>query len=231
MSGGEGIPVATTTYAAPPSDLPPVYIPGEGFAEETPQPVKPQEAPLALHSPKEQASQVELLLMREIVRHGEEIIFDNIETDDGQTISLSVAQYIDFDLAQDGIQFASPLHNQILAEIVAHCGEPGFKAEAYCCGHPDQQVSQLATRLAIDRYQLGGRFMMPEREDGLQKRVLHLVMDFRLDLVEERLKAIQLQLRQVGNDTEQMMKLLKEHKDTKELRDMLAKRLGSDLIV
>ena len=177
------------------------------------------------------SSKVELLLMREIVRHGEEIIFENIETDDGGTISLSVAQYIDFDLSQDGLQFASPLHNQMLAEAIAHQQEPGFKAETYFCSHPDQQVSHLATSLALDRYQLGGRFVQTPREGSLRQRVLHLVMDFRLDVVEARLKEIQQQLRQVGADKERMMQLLKEHKETKELRDALARRLGNDLIV
>ena len=187
--------------------------------------------PLALHTPTEQASQVEQLLIREVVRHGEEIIFENVETEDGQKISLSVSQYIDFDLSQDGLELASPLHRQILSEAVAHQGEPGFKAETYFCSHPDMQVSQLATRLAIDRHQLGGRFEMTEREGGLCQRVIHLVMDYRLDIVESRLKEIQRELLQVGSDRERMMELLKEHKETKEIRDALAKRLGSDLVV
>lgn len=187
--------------------------------------------PLALHSPNEQASQVEQLLIREVVRHGEEIIFENVETEDGQKISLSVSQYIDFDLSADGLQLASPLYRQILSEAVAHQDDPGFKAETYFCSHPDMQVSQLATRLAIDRHQLGGRFEMKEREGGLCQRVIHLVMDYRLGIVEHRLKEIQRELLQVGGDRERMMQLLKEHKETKELRDALAKRLGTDLVV
>ena len=174
---------------------------------------------------------MEYLLLREIVRHGEEVIFDNVETDDGGHVSLTVAQYIDYDLAQDGLQFSQPLHQQILAEAVAHCGEENFKAETYFCGHPDLQVSQLATRLAIDRHQLGGRFVVQPREGSLRQRVLHLVMDFRLDIIEQRLKDIQRQLRQTGSNMELMMKLLQEHKETKELRDLLAKQLGSDLVV
>ena len=179
-----------------------------------------------------ESSSVEQLLIREIIRHGEEVIFDNIETDDGQTISINVAQYIDYDLAQDGLQFASPLYNQILAEAVARSQDTeGFKAEVYFCGHPDPQVSHLATSLAFDRHQLGGRFVIQPREGSLRQRVLHLMMDYRLDLLENRLKDLQLQLRQVGSDFERMKQLLQQHKETKELRDALAKRLGSDLIL
>ena len=185
---------------------------------------------------------VELFLVRELVRHGDEIIYKDIETDDGQKVSLSVAQYIDFDLSQDGLQFVSPLHQQILAEAVARCQDtPEFKAETYFTNHPDPQVSNLAASLAIDRHQLGGRFEYDFNEEDeekrhmhfisrLRQRVLHLVMDYRLDLVEARLKEIQQQLRTVGNNMERMMQLLQEHKETKELRDALAKNLGSEII-
>ena len=199
--------------------------------QELPRPEVNEDDLLSLHSPTEQASQVEQMLMREIVRHGEEIIFENIETEDGGTVSLNVAQYVNFDLTQDGLSFALPIHNQILAEAVEQSEKPDFKAESYFCNHADVQVSQLATRLAIDRHQLGGRFVLEPREGSLRQRVLHLVMDFRLNIVENRLKEIQRQLQQVGSDVEKMMKLLKEHKETKEIRDELAKRLGSDLVV
>jgi len=187
--------------------------------------------PLPLSTGGEPASPVELFLMREIVRFGEVIIFDDVETNDGEHISLSVAQYIDLDLQQDGLHFSQPLYQQMLDEVLAHQGEPGFKAETYFCRHSDPKVSQLATRLALDRHQLGGRFVMQPREDSLRQRVLHLVMDFRLYIIEQRLKRLQQQLRQASNDMDLTMRLLKEHKDTKELRDMLAKKLGSDLVV
>ena len=70
-----------------------------------------------------------------------------------------------------------------------------------------------------------------DRTARLRLRVQHLVMDYRLHIVDQRLKMLQQQLRQAGDDLQQTMQLLKEHKETKELRDMLAKRLGSDLIV
>jgi len=169
--------------------------------------------------------------MREIVRHGEEVIYDNVETDDGQIISFTVAQYVDFDLGQDGILFSHPLYNQILAEAVEHSGQEGWHAESYFTNHPDIEVSQLAARLAIDRHQLGGRFVMQPREGSLRQRVVHLVMDLRMDIVEQRLKEIQTAMRQASTDMNHVMKLMQEYKDTQELRNMLAKKLGSDVVV
>ena len=173
---------------------------------------------------------VETLLMREIIRHGEEIIYDNIETEDGNVISFNVAQYVDYDLGQDDIQFSNPLYNQILAEAVAHSGQEGWKAETYFTNHPDIEVSQLATRLAIDRHQLGGRFLIPPREGSLCQRVVHLVMDLRMDLIEGKLKEIQNAMREAVGDMNRVMQLMKEFKDMQQLRDMLAHKLGSDVM-
>jgi DNA primase len=179
----------------------------------------------------ERGANIELLLLREIVRHGDEVIFNNVETDDGKTITLTVAQYIDFDLSQDGLLFSQPLHQQMLSEAVAHSGEPGFKAETYFCSHPDPQVSQLATKLDIDRHQLGGRFVPKPQEDGLQQLVVNLVMTFRFNIVSARMRELERQMRAPDTTIEQQMQILKEHKETKEIRDMLANRLGRELIV
>ena len=244
--GSQGSQGPTAPQGPPPPDLDPSFDPEAEEARiallaQQSQPSKPSLQP----QPSLQAasSKVEQLIMREIVRHGEEVIFQDIETDDGQKVSLTVAQYVDFDLSQDGLQLALPLHRQMLAEAVERCGDtPGFNAARYFVNHPDPQVSSLAAALLMDRHQLGGRFLYDKDEDDEQKRhqkmierlrprVLHLVMDYRMDLVEARLKEIQQQLRQVGSNMERMMELLQEHKEMKELRDTLAKNLGSDVVV
>jgi DNA primase len=96
--------------------------------------------------------------------------------------------------------------------------------------HPDIEVSKVAMQLAVDRHQLGGRFAVEPREGALRQRVVHLVMDLRMDLVSQRLKQIQLAMRQASNDMDHVMKLMQEYKETQELRDALAKKLGSDVM-
>ena len=173
---------------------------------------------------------LEHLLMREVVRHGEEIIYADVEMDDGSTTNFNVAQYIAYDLGQDGLTFSNPLYNQMLAEAVAHSGDEGFKAESYFMNHPDIEVSQTAARLAVDRHQLSGRFVLQPREGSLRQRVIHLVMDLRMEIVSQRLKEIQMAMRQATGDMERIMQLMEEYKDTQQLRDLLARRLGSDVV-
>ena len=176
------------------------------------------------------SNDIETLLIREIVRHGEEIIYDDVETEDGQTVSLNVAQYIGYDLGSDGLHFSNALYDQILDEAIAHSGEPDFTAEHYFINHADIHVSQLAARLAVDRHQLGKRFKVEPREGSLRQRVLQLVMHFRMDLVEQRLKSIQREVLLAKDDIQRTMQLLEEFKSTQELRNLLARKLGCDVI-
>ena len=176
------------------------------------------------------SNEVERLLIQSVVRDGEKVIYENVETDNGELINLTVAQYISYDLGQDNLTFHDARYNQILEEAVAHSGEEGFKAETYFIQHPDVNISALAAELAIDRHQLGKGFQLKEREGGLKQHVLHLVLDLRLDIIEQRMKEVQQQLRQVGNDMERANALLEEYKKTQLIRDALARQLGKGVV-
>ena len=120
-----------------------------------------------LHTQQEQVSEVERLIIQSVIRHGEEIIFEGLETDDGGTVNLNVAQYVDYDLSSDGLSFSSPLYNTILQEAVEHSAEPDFKAFNYFMQHPDPAISQLAAALGIDSHQLSKSFEMKTSDTGL----------------------------------------------------------------
>lgn len=187
-------------------------------------------APIGLHTDDEQAQQVERMLIQEVLRHGDEVIFEGLETDDGQTVNLTVAQYIDYDLAQDGLRFANELYNRILAEAVEHSAEEGFKAETYFIHHPDIDVSTLAGQLALSPYRLSRSLEMKHSADNLRQRVIHLVLDLRMNIIKRHLKDIQTRMRTAGSDMELIKQLMEEYKEAQQLRDVLARRIGSDII-
>jgi len=184
-------------------------------------------------SPLTSDNEVERLLVQSIVRHGHEVIFPGLEAEDGSTIDLNVAQYIGYDLGQDGLQFSNELYNRILQEAVEHAADEGFQADRYFMQHPDPQISQLAATLGIDRHQLSERFKKEYTTADLQQKIQHLILDFRMDIVNQRLKEIQRQLKTMGSqiDREQLKQLMDDYKDTQELRNALAKQRGSDVIV
>ena len=176
-------------------------------------------------------STVERLIIQNIIRHGDEIIFSDLEAEDGSTVSLNVAQYVDFDLGQDQLSFSTPLYNKILQEAVEHSEDPDFKADRYFMQHPDPEISRLAATLGIDSHQLSRSFEREESENDLRQRIQHLILDFRMDIVNQHMKEVQRQLKDAGTDMNRVRELMEEYKQTQELRNALARQRGSDVIV
>ena len=176
-------------------------------------------------------STVERLIIQNIIRHGDEIIFSDLEAEDGSTVSLNVAQYVDFDLGQDQLSFSTPLYNKILREAVEHSEDADFKADRYFMQHPDPEISSLAATLGIDSHQLSRSFERQESENDLRQRIQHLILDFRMDIVNQHMKEVQRQLKDAGTDMNRVRELMEEYKQTQELRNALARRRGSDVIL
>ena len=181
---------------------------------------------VGLHSIDEQTKEVERLLMQTIIRHGEAVIYKDVETEDGGKTDLTVAQYIAYDLGSDGLEFHDPRYGQILLEAAQHSGEADFKAEPYFMHHPDYAISELAAQLAIDRHQLGKGFQLKERENGLLQHVLHLVLDFRYYYLGHREKEL---LAQLNASKDNYMETMKEFMRIKGLYDAVSKKLGRDI--
>ena len=189
----------------------------------------PTQAPLQPATPLQRASMVEKMLVQMIVRHGEDIIYRDLETDDGNTINLNVAQYIAYDLGQDALSFSNPLFNRILDEAVLHSADEGFKAESFFLNHEDVEISKIANMLSVDQVQLSKSLQLSKDDDGLREQVIHLILDFRMDYVEEHLKELKAKFRNTADVTEQM-NIMQEIKDMQEIRNALAKRLGKNIV-
>ena len=192
---------------------------------------QPTPEPLRPATPMQQASKVETMLVQAIVRDGEKIIIRDVQNEEtGETINLNVAQYIAYDLGLDNLVFANPLSVQILTEAVEHSNDPGFKAEEYFTHHPDIHVSTLAVRLSVEQFQLSESLQVREREIERKDRIMHLILDFRMDYVEHHLKELQVRLSQ-EKDIETMMEVMGEIKKMQNMRNILAKKLGNDIVV
>lgn len=182
-------------------------------------------------TPLQQATKVEQMLIQLVIRYGEQIIFDHVEDHDGNLIDLTLAQYIHYTLSADGLYFHTPLYNQILDEAVAHAGKEGFMAEPYFVHHHDIGISQLAVDMSTDKFRLSESQQMKETVETLRQRVVHLILDFRMDYVEQKLKDLQKEIAQAVSDHDHMMKLLEEFKDLQMIRNALAQQLGNNIIM
>ena len=176
-------------------------------------------------------SSIEKMLIQMIIRYGEMVVFRNIEDEEGNVYNLTVAQFIHYNMATDGLQFSSELYNRILSEAVEHCTDADFKAENYFIHHEDINISQIATMMSEDLIQLAESQQMRVDEESIRNRTLHLILDFRMDYLDERLKMLQAQIASSANNAELTMKLMAEYKDASQLRNAIAKQLGSNILL
>lgn len=197
-------------------------------------------------SPLQQASKVEQMLVELIVRNGDTVIYNNVETEDGTTVNLNVAQYIAYNLGVDGLKFANPLNSRILDEAVNHAGDEQFCAEQFFLHHSDIEISRIATDLCMDKYQLLDeqkaaradeeknadelRVEEENRIEALRQQTEHLLNDFRMDYLEQRLRDLKRDISLVVNDPERLQQLMEEYKTAHELRSQLARLLGNNII-
>ena len=210
---------------------------------QTPQPQQPT---LQSNSEmmKSQESKVEWMLIQMMVRHGEYIVLQNVETENGETMNVNIAQYIYYNLSSDNLQFRSEIFNKMLTEALNESTSPDFNAMTYFVHHPDINISRIAAAMSEDRYHLSEKAHTTadineeekrRREEGEREALLsqttHLLLDFRMDYVEQHLKELQQQIAASARDLNALRGLMQEFKDMQEIRNNLAKQLGSNVIV
>ena len=187
---------------------------------------------------------VETMLMQVIIRHGDFIIYRDIEDEEGNLINLTVAEWINYSLSAENLHFSVDIYNRVLDETLEHLRDNNFSAEQYFIHHNDIEISQLATELILDKYQyireqkeestgkqnVSDEARMEKETEKLRNEVLHLLLDFHFDLLERRLQQIKMEITQPNNTPERMASLMKDFRDTQQKRNELAQQRGNNII-
>lgn len=187
---------------------------------------------------------VETMLMQVIIRHGDFIIYRDIEDEEGNLINLTVAEWINYSLSAENLRFSVDIYNRVLDETLEHLRDNNFAAEQYFIHHNDIEISQLATELILDKYQyireqkeentgkqnVSDETRMEKETEKLRNEVLHLLLDFHFDLLERRLQQIKMEITQPNNTPERMASLMKDFRDTQQKRNELAQQRGNNII-
>lgn len=180
----------------------------------------------------EPANPKETVLIQILLKHGGKRPF-SMQDEDGREVQLSVAEFIDYSLKDDGISLENSLYRKVLAEALEHVGEEGFNTERYFINHPDPTISGLALKLEPDPIPLS-RFHGEEPEDErLDEIVPNLVASLKLDRVQADIKGIIEMTRNpvVRDDKEVMLELMRQFKEKNELAKELAKECGERVIL
>ena len=191
---------------------------------------KPAQKPLGTPTTNQLGAQLEKLIVQMVVRHGEEVPFHDIEADDGTMFDLSVAEYIYFDLAEDGLQLHNEIYALMLEEAVAFIQEGKTGLLGYFMRHPNVEVSRLATALSEDSYQLSRSMRLDVGEERLRDQVQHLLLDYRDRLLRAKMDELRKKMATAASD-EEKNNLMDETMRLVAMRKEIAQRLGKSVFV
>ena len=223
--------------------VPPPPIPDDGLIP--PPPFQPEEVPEEAYEPnnflpvtgweKLPFYNKEVQVIKALIQHGEKIVCYMEEEKGGGEIPISVTEYISTDLKQDSLQFQNPVHRQILAEAEAHMHDRDFCAERYFLAHPNPTVSRLAADMLNEHYRLSksNEQLLVKDEERLYELIPHLLIDFKLGILEEDMKQTIQQLNQPEaiQNPKRAMEIMTHYKDLTELLRDMAKRAGDRVIL
>ena len=190
------------------------------------------DAPTASAIAPSQDNPIEPLLIQLILQHGGDIIYKDVKTADGESINLTVAQFIDYDLSQDNLRLSNPIYQTILNEAAAHSGDEGFDPAAFFASYHDINVSSVASSLTFNKYQLCRSLEITPDEEAVRLNTIHLLSEYRAHTVQNMLNALKSRLAEAQRDKngDEVRAILKEMMDARTLRDTFADSVGQSLV-
>ena len=214
--------------AFPPED----YRPEEVDVQMQQQPVVPPKR--VLSSPYEV---YEIALLRYVVRYGECVLYDYVDTESGQQVIIKVAQYIKYSLEEDDLSFMNPLFKKMLEAAAEGCATEGFIASRYFLCHSDQVISRLAANLLSDKYHLSKYHTkyreLEEEKDRLEQVVLRDLYGLKDAYIHQRIKDVQTKIKeaQIERNMDKTMELMQELTKLNEIKSVLSKEIGERIIL
>ena len=245
-----------------PDSIPPADtdIPLPIDAGEIPPPQEPIDRPpfgeeahiFATKTSKDEARFIglERLIMTIVARHGEQPI--TVQDAEGNNVQISIAQYVESELTNDGLQFRSPLYAIMLNETAAHSADPGFVASRYLLNNPSLDISREAANLLSEQYHLSKLEDKKDEdaddeaneakraEEEMQKTLItatntisRLLLDYKYTFIENELRTVSKLLTDpsVINNPERCNEVMQQYITLSNIQRELAKHLGDRVFV
>ena len=172
---------------------------------------------------------VETLLIQLVVRHGAEKVFRELVAEDGSAFDLSVAEFIIYNLEEDGLRLENSLYQGMLEEAVALVQQGETDLLGHFERHPDVRVSSEATRLSVT-YQLSESNQVRMNDETLRSQVEHVLLDYRMAIVKSREEVLRQQLA-LANSSEEKREILAEMSNLLAMRKEIARMVGKSIII
>ena len=180
-------------------------------------------------SPQRAKAQVETLedvLVRLIIKHGAQILYENVETEEGGSVNLTMAQYVKYDLQLDDLHLSNKLYENILDEAVEHSGDKDFNSEMYFTLHPDYEISSVAVNAFADEAMLSESMKHEPTVEELREQVQHILFDFRGEYINRNMTALRNELTSAAGDSERQRQIMQQMQELQKLRMAIARKTG-----
>ena len=216
-----------------------------------------QEVNIPAKRRKSRIENYEREIIRYIVRYGMKPVFQVFEkqkirkgkqteeidvlVEEGST----VIEFVHSDLERDNIHVTNPLYEQIFEEAYRESANSNFEPAKYFMTHADSNISKLATEMLSDRYQLSKIHAksLGEEMDGNKSRLLEenllevlvprVTTELKNAYIMQQIALIMKKAKEAekNDDFETTLKLLEEKKKLEEIKKILAKMLGEQVII
>ena len=210
---------------------------------------------IAVSRKKTRIENIERQIARYIVRYGMTMIFQRYETkklkgepnevevlvEEGST----VIEFIHFDLERDNIKLTNKLYAQIFEEAYRESVDKNFQPARYFTSHADENISKLATEMVSDRYQLSkihAKALGEDHDDensilleenSLEMSIPRITTELKNAYVMKQISHVMKEIKEADEkgDFESTLRLLQEKKKLEEIKKLLAKMLGEQVII
>ena len=169
-------------------------------------------------------------LMKIIVQYGDYTL--QVRTNDDNTFSdVTLIDFIQTDLKNDGIGFSHPIFAKMWKEITSHAGSPNFKPYQFFLHSTDVHLCKHAALLLSNRYQLS-QWISNEKsirttEEKLAEITTALLLKMKYHIIEQQIEAILKQLQNVSQTTSEYNELLNQYQILISIKRELSRQGGN----
>ncbi len=167
-----------------------------------------------------------------LLRHGNRP-FDEIETDNGEKIQRTVAEFIITEMSNDSLEFKNLLYREVFEEVKKLLQEGKEVGIEYFQTHPEERIQMLANELLANEYDIStiwekrGAYVK-HPHDHYREFVSRAILSFKMRIVEmEMQRLIQLMQNTPPDRLEEMEDLETRYKELIPIRQTLNNMLGN----
>lgn len=200
--------------------------PGEKKPQDKTQAPPPPKPPV-----KEKYADEEMNLIQLLIKFGTHKLYDSADENGENNSSVSVGEYLLYELASDQIVLQNPIYEKLRQEYQKVYTEDDFNAENHFIHHPDVEISRVTADMLTEKYSLSkihNKYQKPKTDaERLDELAPRFILEYKLALIMNNRKEKMLEMKEANeaHDVEKMKEIGSEITRIDYLKQILSKEL------